>query len=195
MKINWQSGWAAGTQQLLIPISNNQGDLQQNLEKITNNLGVHLTSALEDFKAESGETLVLYGQNSKVFLLGLGNSPGFAEVFRAARLFSARQKSKLSSTLCIYLEQSTLPTDQQITCIEALVNGLHLGIYDAGKYKSTELIGDPLAFAEASLYVYFTSACTSVNMTLGYHPCQRYCARSRVSDPRSAWRTSRWSST
>ena len=162
MKINWQSGWAAGAQQLLIPISsNNQGHLQKNLEEIATKLGVHLASALEDFKAEPGETLVLYGQHSKVFLLGLGNSPGFAEVFRAARLFSARQKSKLSTTLCIYLEQTTLAPEQQIICIEALVNGLYLGVYDAGKYKSTELVSHPLASAEAALEFYLSPTLSS----------------------------------
>jgi len=154
MKINWQSGWVGGAQQILIPVSNNQGEWQEGLEKIANQLGLSIEAALHDFKAEVGETLVLYGQQGKFFLLGLGRSGSFPDFLKAARLFSARQKNKLSAHLDIYLEQCTLDHAQQHSCIEALVNGLYLGTYDAGKYKTTEADLHPLATAEASLTFY-----------------------------------------
>ncbi|MDX2068862.1 MAG: leucyl aminopeptidase family protein [Haliscomenobacter sp.] len=158
MKINWQSGWVAGAQQLLIPVSNNQGEWIQNLEHIGTQIGVSFKAALEDFKAETGETTVLYGPDCKVFLLGLGREVNFAEVLRAARLFAARQKSKLSTSLGIYLDAALLPADQHIVCIEAMVNGLYLGTYDAGKYKSKSTETHPLATEDAAIEFYLPAS-------------------------------------
>jgi leucyl aminopeptidase len=154
MKIHWQSGWGAGAQHLLIPVSSNSGEWTQSLEPIAQELGINFKAASVDFKAETGEVLVLYGTASKVFLLGLGRNTQFPEVLRAARAFSAKQKSKLSTSLGIYLDANLIPLAQHNTFIEAMVNGLYLGTYDAGKFKSDFSEKHPLAASEASIAFY-----------------------------------------
>lgn len=154
MKINWQSGWVVGAQQLLIPVSNKQEQWAQSLTQIGAQLGLNLQAALEDFKADTGEVMVVYGPECKVFLLGLGNKANFAEVLRAARLFSARQKSKLSTSLSIYFDTTLLEASQHIASIEAIVNGLYLGTYEAGKFKSTTADLHPFVAENAAIEFY-----------------------------------------
>ena len=92
-----------------------------------------------DFEADLKETHTLYyqenGKNKRVILLGLGNNPGFKEACNAFRSFAYNRKSKAKENMGISLQLGNAPTDPS-ALVEAAVNGMVLGKYDIGLYKT-----------------------------------------------------------
>jgi leucyl aminopeptidase len=107
----------------------------------------------KDFKGELGEVQLVYGpDNLKVVFLGLGKDLAFAKVLRAFRILSKKNTKLLSSQLALDLKLGSLQATQA-ELVEAAVNGLCLGTYQVGRFKTEEAESHPLAALDAYLHL------------------------------------------
>ena len=118
----------------IIPLTAHE-DLEKDLKAIAEMAGLEPQVLQEDFKAEFCEILPLYGSEGKILLLGLGKKQRTADMVRAFRTLTYRQKDHLPDSLAInflYLPAAT----NLATIVEAAVNGCYLGGYRIGRYKT-----------------------------------------------------------
>lgn len=87
---------------------------------------------VQDFKAEAKQTQLFYQANQKVFFLGLGKSPKESDYIKVLRSFFYKQKKDLPDTVALNLTLGGIETEW----ISAIVNGVVLGDYDLGLYKT-----------------------------------------------------------
>ncbi len=87
---------------------------------------------VQDFKAEAKQTQLFYQGNQKVFFLGLGKSPKESDYIKVLRSFFYKQKKDLPDTVALNLTLGGIETEW----ISAIVNGVVLGDYDLGLYKT-----------------------------------------------------------
>lgn len=140
---------------LIIPIVGN-GAQEETLRAVEKTTGVSIELLRQDFKGELGEIQTLYLENQRIYLLGLGVKPAFADVLKAFRIFSHKMKQKLSSTIGIsFLHQNISQTPER--WIEAAINGLVLGTYHLGLYKSKHTNQHPLEDAAAEIQVFINT--------------------------------------
>jgi len=134
----------------IIPLA--AGDaLASTLERLAPALAAEAPMLQQDFKAEHGETLLLYRGQVRYLLLGLGAGPSFPEVHNAFRSLAHKYRHKLSSHLAIDLSLSNAE-GQEAQWAEAAVNGLLLGSYQIGQFKNANHAAPhPLAHAESVL--------------------------------------------
>jgi leucyl aminopeptidase len=112
-----------------------------------------------DFKAAHKEVHTLYfeenGQGKRIFLLGLGENPKSMDVLNAFRSFAFKRKNSLPDELGIDFIHGG-PTGSPATWAEAAINGILLGLYDIGLYKTSD--GDdssqPFTADKAALQVF-----------------------------------------
>ncbi|MDX1940959.1 MAG: leucyl aminopeptidase [Saprospiraceae bacterium] len=119
---------------LIIPMTGN-GAHESTLAAIEKTIGVSATILKEDFKGELGEIHPLYLKNQRVYLLGLGPKPHFADVLKAFRSLSHKLRNKLPPKVGVSFLHHNLP-DVPEQWVEATVNGLLLGTYYIGRYKT-----------------------------------------------------------
>lgn len=104
----------------------------------------------KDFKADLGEILPLHARGQRIYLLGLGNQPAFAEILKAFRSFSHKNRQKLTPSMGVSFIHQNLPTGFP-GWIEAITNGLVLGTYQIGRFKTEKEAVHPLAQPDAKL--------------------------------------------
>ena len=90
MQINFKNQLDSSAQALLIPIAAGEA-LESQLEQIASRWNMDLAGIQSHFKAESGELLPLFANQQTAFLLGLGNTPGYAETLKTVRSFAHKQ--------------------------------------------------------------------------------------------------------
>lgn len=128
---------------LIIPIfSNDQFD--DTLQQLATHVGLDRDKLKEDFKGDLGEVQMIYTKESRLYLLGLGKAPRFADVLKSFRSFSHKYKSKIGKHIAISWLYGNEPTNLSRD-IEAAINGLLLGTYQIGRFKSTKAEVHPLA--------------------------------------------------
>lgn len=139
---------APGTVDVLIPISKDDA-LPKKLAQVAANYGLSSEALASEFKAEAKECLLTYFPNSarKVFLLGLGSKPAAGDMIHVFRQFSYSQKGKLNSSLTIDLISTATGGDTANTLAEMAIEGLLMGTYQVGLYKTGEKSAHPLANA------------------------------------------------
>jgi leucyl aminopeptidase len=103
----------------------------------TGNGTAETAPAIGLFEAEAKEVFVLRRPDGCVlYLLGLGDAPGFSQSLGAFRSFFCKQKRKLPAQMAVelgHLDPEALPQT-----VEALANGAQLALYDFGPYKTDE---------------------------------------------------------
>jgi leucyl aminopeptidase len=139
---------------LIIPMAGGDS-LEASLAAVEPHTGVKAELLHRDFKADQGEVQILYAGGKRIFLVGLGVRPDFAEMLKAFRSFSFKYKQKLSREIDISLMPGNLP-DNPATCIEAAVNGLMLGVYRIGRFKTSNGEPHPLSDSEARINIIIT---------------------------------------
>jgi len=85
---------------------------------------------VQDFKANFKQTQILYGATSKTYLVGVGKLPKLMDYQKALRSFFFNHKKMLPDTVALHaygLSEVEL---------EAVINGIWLGDYDLGLYKT-----------------------------------------------------------
>jgi len=167
MKIKISKSFIPYPEALIVPMMQNEG-LESALSKMAEWAGVAPELALADFKAEWKEVITLYpvvkpgataGGNDlkRIYLLGLGKDATAPRVLTAFRNLAYRLKTKLPRRTGIsFLRMEQADLVEQF--IEAAINGLLLGSYEIGSYKTDEKTTFPLFTEEAELGIY-----TSVN--------------------------------
>lgn len=140
---------------LIVPVAQ-QADLGAVLQPIAAKAKVPAELIQSDFKAASKEIHTLYfnenGQPKRIFLLGLGESPRTIDVLNAFRSFIFKRKATLPADLGIsFLHQNA--SENPAPWVEASVNGLLLGGYDIGLYKTTKKPEDAVPDFTAEIYV------------------------------------------
>lgn len=146
---------------LVIPLFQNE-TLAKSLGKIAALCGIDAASLTAEYKAELKEMQSVYVVNrrkpglKKVYLLGMGANANAAEMLDVFRSFANRTKSKLPANLGLDLLLSNLPRKNETikTLAEVAVNGLLLGHYYIGLYKTTEKPNYQLLLPDANLHIY-----------------------------------------
>ena len=141
---------------IVIPIKKEK-DLSGVIGAIERDYGLPEGRIGSDFKGDFKEGLLLYGPGGeKVFLLGLGDKVLSANVIGAFRFFSFGQKGRIGSSVCVDFIHSNAENTSAAICWA--VNGLMLGVYKIGMYKSENGEKHPLMTDESQLTVMATMA-------------------------------------
>ncbi|MFK7907744.1 MAG: M17 family metallopeptidase [Chitinophagales bacterium] len=142
-------------QAVIVPISTE--NLETSLLEIAKITGIEVEVLQNDFKAKAKEILPLYltgqAKPKRIYLLGLGEKPKFVTIVRAFKSFTHRFKSKLPKDIGIsfkYGNESPSPA----MAIEAALNGVKLGTYDIGLYRTDEKKDCAIVAEDASITVY-----------------------------------------
>ncbi|HFA48615.1 MAG TPA: leucyl aminopeptidase [Bacteroidetes bacterium] len=110
----------------------------------------------KDFSGDAKEVHTLYytsaGENKRIHLLGLGENPGTKDIIDIFRSFAYKRKSHLSDKIGLHFLFNNAPSDP-CPWIEAAVNGILLGFYDIGLYK-TEKKEKPTAAPTARINIF-----------------------------------------
>ena len=124
---------------ILIPLLSNSGHLSLALEKIAS--AYHLSAPLlqRNFKAEAGETHLVYTSKQCLVLLGMGEKPSFKDLLKAFRSFSHKHRENISNKLAVNFLFQNLPSNLS-QWIEAMTNGLLLGSYQIGRYQTNKQV-------------------------------------------------------
>ncbi len=112
--------------------------LPKELSAIAKKYKIEANLLENDFKAGLKESFSFYTHQKtiqQVYLLGLGDKAGFAEVLSAFRSFIFQKKSKIGVHIAIDMSRWTKKT-LDAKWIDAIANGLVLGRYDIGLYKT-----------------------------------------------------------
>ncbi|MFN7119566.1 MAG: leucyl aminopeptidase [Saprospiraceae bacterium] len=137
---------------LIVPMMNN-GAQEAVLQSLATATGLDAALLQRDFKAELGEIQTLYLPGQRLYLLGLGSKPQFADVQKAFRSFSHKMKQKFATPLGISFLHDNLPV-APIAWAEAAVNGLLLGAYHLGRFKTTNSDQHPFDDSEAQIQIF-----------------------------------------
>ncbi len=143
MKITISTTPIAPETTLVIPVYGN-GASQKSLQKIASEFDLSMDTLVRDFKGESGEIFHFYHKQQTIYLLGLGPEPDFAKTLQAFRSFTHNCKQKLSAELTVSFRYENMETDQQYF-IEAAMNGIVLGTYAIGRFKTDTEEAHPLS--------------------------------------------------
>ncbi len=149
MKIEIKHSLEAQPETTIIPISGES--LSEALPSIAAETGIDTHQLFADFKAEPAEVHLLYrSASSRYFLLGLGEKPDFPQVLRAFRSFAFKWRQKLEPAIGIsFLHHNSQGWPANWT--EAAANGLILGTYTTGKFKTSGDDDHPFRSPDASL--------------------------------------------
>ncbi|MGB0929939.1 MAG: leucyl aminopeptidase family protein [Chitinophagales bacterium] len=143
------------TQAVIVPIS--QENREACLAEIARITDIEVEVLQEDFKANAKEILPLYlnGQSTfkRLYLLGLGKKPNFSIILNAFRSFTHKFKTKLPKDIGISFKYNNESEDPAMT-IEAALNGIKLGTYNIGLYRTDEKKTCVLTTEDASISVF-----------------------------------------
>jgi leucyl aminopeptidase len=129
---------------LIVPVTKST-QMDPVLSQISEKTGIPADHIKTDFKAALKDVHTLYftenKQNKRIFLLGLGEKPRSIDIINAFRSFVFKRKSSLPGSLAVSFLHDNVPEDPA-AWIEAAVNGMLLGSYDIGLYKTEKQNGD-----------------------------------------------------
>jgi leucyl aminopeptidase len=162
MKIIFQSKVEDYPQVVVFPLIQD-GNQIANIEKIAKRLRFSAELIKNDFKANLKECLPVYtqGKTSKVYLLGLGEKPTFADYLAAARSFTHQQKGKVPAIIGI--DFNFLGKKTEVSFIEAFINGVFLGRYNIHLHKTDTKEIPQFANGKAELHVFSNLSIEKLN--------------------------------
>jgi leucyl aminopeptidase len=132
---------------LIIPVAQ-QVDMEAVLRLVSAKTNLPAGLISNDFKAAAKDVQTLYfnedGQAKRIYLLGLGEAPRSIDVLNAFRSLVFKRKANLPASLAISFLHENAPEDPS-AWLEASVNGLLLGLYDIGLYKTNKKAEDSAA--------------------------------------------------
>ncbi|MEM9847214.1 MAG: leucyl aminopeptidase [Bacteroidota bacterium] len=147
IQVKISSTWNQTAETLLIPITKSGKPLADIAP-----LSAFATDRLATiFEGKKNEVQMLFTEQQNIFLLGIGDETADAKTLtKAFRKLSHQHKEKLSGTIGLYLHH--LDHAAQIT--EYALNGLLLGTYQVGHYKTDNKQNHPLAATDAQINIY-----------------------------------------
>ncbi|MBL7817203.1 MAG: leucyl aminopeptidase [Saprospiraceae bacterium] len=136
---------------VIIPILKAES-LGATLESIGQTFNVSIDRLKTDIKGDFKEINHFYNGETRIYLLGLGEKTNSNDIIAAARNLSFTQKSKFNGgRIAIDLIHSNLTESH---AVQSMVNGILLGAYRIGLYKSDSNGIHPLCQSEAELVVF-----------------------------------------
>lgn len=159
MQFSLQSQLVTWPEALIIPVVQQAENIDAVLSQVIEATRLPAEVIRNDFKAELKEVHTLYlseeQKSKRIFLLGLGEKPRSGDILNAFRSLVFKRKSSLPGHIGIsFFQQNDSP--QLSDWIEAAVNGVHLGLYDIGLYKTDkkeEAITPSLQDARIEIFV------------------------------------------
>lgn len=133
---------------LIIPLTTE--DMQQPLKELAKLTKQSVKQLKQDFNAKFGYVQMIYTPSTKVFLLGMGKQVDTHKIIRAFRTLSDRYQQQLPANVGIYL----LHHPHKTAHITSIINGLLLGQYQIGKYKTSNSPTHPFEQEKASITIY-----------------------------------------
>ena len=137
MKLELRQQFGTSTGVVVIPVAK-QADFKDIITFVSSKTDLSASLIEQEFKGELKETAHFFFQENnstnRLILLGLGENPGFKEKVQAFRSLVFRNGEKLSGGITIDLQQSNTEAPYQL--LEAAVNGMLLGPYDTGRFKT-----------------------------------------------------------
>jgi len=134
--------------------------MEQCLQSFSQEFGIDTRLLHLNFKGETGEVLPLLRENQQLFLLGLGADPSFSDLVKAFRTFTHQYRHKMEDRLAVNFIQQDLQQDQ-LPWVEAAVNGIVLGTYQSGRFKTSDFSTHPFASKAAELQIFVGEALES----------------------------------
>jgi len=142
-------------QAVIVPIS--QENREACLAKIARITDIEVEVLQDDFKANAKEVLPLYIKAQptfkRLYLLGLGENPIFPTVLNSFRSFTHRFKSKLPKNIGVSFKYEN-ESESPAMAIEAALNGIKLGTYNIGLYRTDEKKDYPITSEDASITIF-----------------------------------------
>jgi leucyl aminopeptidase len=136
---------------VIIPILKND-TLSATLEAIGTTFGVAVERLTTDLKGDFKEITPFYSGQTRIYLLGLGEKTNSNDIISAFRSLSFTQKSRFNSGhIALDFTHSNLDED---LVLQSAVNGMLLGTYRVGVYKSEVNGVHPLSAVDAELIVF-----------------------------------------
>lgn len=139
---------------LIVPIAQDE-QYDEVLQLLASQNKLQPDALKNDFKGEQGELQIIYNADGqRIFLLGLGRTPGFAEVVKAFRSFSFKWRKKLSTHIGIsFLHNNSTATTDITRRIEGAVSGCWLGTYQIARFKTDQKEEHPLHAPDAIITI------------------------------------------
>lgn len=134
---------------ILLPIAKNDS-LSNVITSIANDYNFSAEIITNEFKAEAKEQFSFFTKNVKIVLLGLGQNPIFIDVQNIFRSYVFQNKHKVPSNIGVNFNYSLASFTN---LIEAAVNGMLLGRYAIGLYKSETTNNFLFNSSEASITI------------------------------------------
>ncbi len=106
------------------------------LAALAKQYAISATLLKQNFQAEFKEIHSFYAGNATVILLGLGETPEYSNIVKAFTHLSAKWKDKFSKEINLLIDQSNISESDLSHAVKAATNGLVLGRYKLGLYKS-----------------------------------------------------------
>ncbi|MBK6902568.1 MAG: leucyl aminopeptidase [Saprospirales bacterium] len=119
--------------------------------------GISDSDLAKDFCGDPKEVFFAYlpwdTSPKKVYLLGLGENPGFSGVLAALRSFIHRYRAKLPACIGLSIDHWT-EDGPWLRNLEAALNGVYLGRYQLGMYKTEDNKPSPFQEDKAELQIF-----------------------------------------
>ena len=131
------------------------------LEEIAIHYGRTFQILFSDFKGEHKEWVTFLSGTQRIYVLGLGEKPAFNDVSHAFRFLSFNQKIKLGTHIGIDMRISL---SDKLQYAEQIANGILLGTYHIGLYKTQNGNIHPLNRADAKIEFVTSSAIESYSV-------------------------------
>ncbi|MDR6196571.1 leucyl aminopeptidase family protein [Siphonobacter sp. SORGH_AS_0500] len=122
------SQFSADTQTIIYPVR--KEELASQLAVIAEQTALPLAVLETEVKAEKAEITTFFSGEKRIYVLGLGSEANSHHLIKAFRTLIFKHKTKVGSQIGISLQNR--PADWT----EFVVNGIILGTYDFGLYKS-----------------------------------------------------------
>jgi leucyl aminopeptidase len=125
---------------VIVPVVENE-QLEAVLDKISASTRIPLSFLKSDFKAGLKEIHTFYftenGLDKRLVLLGLGEKPRSSDVISAFRFLCFKRKETFDSKIAVSFCFENKPGNTE-SFLEFAVNGMVLGLYDIGLYKTED---------------------------------------------------------
>lgn len=130
------SQFSDDTRTLIYPVQ--KENLSAQLTAISEETSLPIAILDAEVKAEKSEITTFFTTNKRIYILGLGAEPTSHQIIKAFRTLLFKHKAKVGTQVGVSLKNC--PVDW----IEFVVNGMELGKYEFGLYKTEPKTAIPL---------------------------------------------------
>lgn len=154
MKLELRQQFGTTTGIVVIPVAK-QADFKDIATFVASKTGLSESLVTEEFKGDLKESAQFFidekKQKVRLILLGLGKNPGTKEMLHAFRSLVFHNEEKITKGITLDLQHCNVEAHLQL--LEQATNGILLGPYDPGKFKTEKNEKKHINWEEFSLEV------------------------------------------